>query len=346
MTMPKFLMIFAIVLFCIIGIIALFKGGSSDKPATTELASSQAPLEVELDGEIQEIAPALVLSEAAATATTTITATTPTQTAQSAKHATLKTEIPHADRINELFNKQEPRLSIVETIAYKSHVPWQKGRPAWLSDYAAYYNTSRHFIARSLNGRPDYLKQELKEGDRFNVFRKDRNFRFHLIVDTSRCKMWFYCLDLDKKEKILLKTYNVGLGRIDSTKESGLLTPLGTYTLGPKIAIYKPKTIGTHQGKKIEMISVFGTRWIPFDKEIGFCTQSAKGFGIHGTPWSLKLEGQLTDSADGISKYESDGCIRLSTNDMEELFAIIITIPTAIEIVRDYSEANFAQVGF
>ena len=141
-------------------------------------------------------------------------------------------ELPEADRIEELFNKDGPKLPIVETITYKSLVPWQKGRPAWLSDYAGHYETSRHFIARSLNGKPDYFKQELAEGARFNVLRKDKNFEFALIVDTSRCKMWFYYVDLDQKQKVLLKTYQVGLGRLDASKTSGLLTPLGKYTLG------------------------------------------------------------------------------------------------------------------
>ena len=89
--------------------------------------------------------------------------------------------LPEADRIEELFNKQDPRLPIVETIIYKSRVPWQKGRPAWLSDYASHYETSRHFIARSLNGSPDYLKQDLAEGNRFNVLRLDKEINFYLL---------------------------------------------------------------------------------------------------------------------------------------------------------------------
>ena len=60
-------------------------------------------------------------------------------------------DVPEADRVDELFNRQDPKFPIVETIPYRSRVAWQKGRPAWLSDYAAHYKTSRHFIARSLN---------------------------------------------------------------------------------------------------------------------------------------------------------------------------------------------------
>ena len=250
-------------------------------------------------------------------------------------------ELPEADRIEELFNKDGPKLPIVETITYKSLVPWQKGRPAWLSDYAGHYETSRHFIARSLNGKPDYFKQELAEGARFNVLRKDKNFEFALIVDTSRCKMWFYYVDLDQKQKVLLKTYPVGLGRLDASKTSGLLTPLGKYTLGDRVAIFKPKTMATHQGKKVEMITIFGTRWIPFDAEVGSASAPAKGFGLHGTPWLPNAKGELVDQVDSIGKYESDGCVRLLTPDMEEIFSIIITKPATIEIVRDFTDSNF-----
>ena len=100
---------------------------------------------------------------------------------------------------------------------------------------------------------------------------------------------------------------------------------------------------GIHQGKKVEMVSVFGTRWIPFDKEIGFCTESAKGFGLHGTPCLSVSESDSSSICSSIGKYESDGCIRLSTQDMEELYAIIITKPTIIEIVPDFYASSILE---
>ena len=327
MSLPKLLALVAFFLFGIIGIIAFFK-----EPApSVRPAQMQVPLEVDLDKEIQTVVPALSPPAAEIAASS-----------QPRNHE-IVVELPDADRIAELFNKEGAKLPFVETVTYKSHVPWQKGRPAWLSDYAGYYETSRHFIARSLNGKPDYFKQELAEGAKFNVLRKDKNFEFALVVDTSRCKMWFYYVDMDTKQKILLKTYQVGLGRLDASKTSGILTPLGKYTLGSRVAIFKPKTMGNYQGKKIELITVFGTRWIPFEKEIGTCTSPAKGFGIHGTPWTNGPKGEMTDQINSIAKYESDGCIRLATPDMEELFAIIITKPTTIEIVRDFFESSLAE---
>lgn len=329
MTFPKFLMLLSLSLFILIGAMALFKSYSPSEPVG-EVLTHVEPLEIELDQQIQEVTPAL------ATSSTEIAVNNEVP-------LTFTGDLPEANRIEELFNKTEPRLSIVETITYRSHVPWQKGRPAWLSDYASHYATSRHFIARSLNGAPEYLKQDLKEGEQFNVFRQDKNFQFYLVVDTSRCKMWFYYLDLDRSEKVLLKTYQVGLGRIEPSKASGLLTPLGKYVLGERVAVFKAKMMGLHQGKNKEMMTVFGTRWIPFEKEIGLCTAPAKGFGMHGTPWVCSTD-QWSDNTQSIGKYESDGCIRLATPDIEELFAIIITKPTIIEIVRDFSEATFEPI--
>lgn len=245
------------------------------------------------------------------------------------------------DRVEEFFNKGEPKFPIVETIVYKSRTPWQNGRPAWLSDYSSHYSTSRHFIARSLNGKRDYFKQDIKEGDQFNVFKKDKNIEFYLLVDVIQCKMRFYYIDLDTKEKTLIKSYPVGLGRIDSSKGSGLLTPLGTFTLGDRVKVYRPKAMDFHNGHKIEMIQVFGSRWIPFDKEVKGCTDPAKGLGIHGLPLSLNGEGELVEDLTSLGKHESDGCIRLATQDMEELFAIIITKPTTIELVKNIKDAQF-----
>lgn len=326
MSFPKLLGVFAVVLFTSIAIAALIKNGKNST-ANSEIAYA-APMEIELASEVRTIAPQ----------------SPQTLISPSVQMSSHSAPLPQADRVKEFFNKVEPKFPIVQTVTYKSRVAWQKGRPAWLSDYASHYSTSRHFIARSLNGKADYLKQDVAEGGRFNVLHPDKNISFYLLIDTSRCKMWFYYLDLDTNERVLVKTYIVGLGRIDSTKPSGMLTPLGKYTLGDKVAIYKPKMTGFHAGQKVELIRVFGTRWIPFDKEIGECTASPDGFGIHGVPWNLNDKGELVEYSDSLGKYESDGCIRLSTQDIEELFAIIITRPTTIELVRDFYEAKLPGV--
>lgn len=252
----------------------------------------------------------------------------------------LEVPLTQVDRIDELFTKGSNKLPIVRTIVYKSKVPWIQGRPAWLADYASHYRTSRHFIARSLHGKKEYLKQDLAEGNRFNVLDPDKNITFYLLVDTSRGQLSFYYIDEDTEEKMLLKTYRVGLGRKNLSSPSGLLTPHGKYTLGERVACYHPKTLGLFNGTRVEMIRVFGTRWIPFDEEISGCTAPAAGFGLHGVPWMMSDAGTWVEDTSGIGTYDSDGCIRLATDDIEELYAIIISRPTTIEIVEDAELAS------
>lgn len=259
----------------------------------------------------------------------TSSAPIPVQTASAAP-----ADLPEVDRIHQLFALDSSELPIVETVSFTSRVPWLKDRPAWIADYASHYQTSRHFIARSLNRKADYYTQKVHPGDRFNVFRQGKEIKFHLVVDLSKCRMWFYYLD--GAEKVLLKTYRIGLGKKDSHCVSGSLTPVGKYTLGEKVAIYKPGITGFFQDEKMEMIRVFGTRWLPFDKEIEGCSEMARGFGIHGVPWIEGPDGQLAEDRTKIGNYDSDGCIRMTSDDIEEIFAIVITKPTTVEIMKEY----------
>ena len=256
-----------------------------------------------------------------------------------------KDDFPQIDRIYQLFTTGPTKLPIVETITYSSSVPWLKGRPAWVADYASYYGTSRHFIARSLNGKPDYFTQKVTKDSRFNVFRKDKKISFHLLVDISRCKMGFYYIDHDTNERVLLKTYTVGLGRLDPNKASGSLTPLGKYSLGNKIAVYKPGDTGFYHGQNLEMMRVFGSRWIPLGEEIEKCTVPAKGYGIQGAPWNEDAaNGRLIENRESIGTYNSDGCIQLADDDLGELFAIVVSKPAVIEIVKDFHEVQLPGV--
>lgn len=249
--------------------------------------------------------------------------------------------LPSANYIDSFFDPAAIKLPIVETVTYARKVPWLKGKFAWISDYASHYRTSKHFIARSLNKKADYFTQEVKNGDCFNVLRTDKNFYFYLLVDINRCKMLFYYVDQDLNQRTLVKTYDVGVGRFDEKKASGSLTPIGKFSLGDKIAVYRPGVMGYFNNQQIEMIKVFGSRWIPFESEIENCSAPAKGFGIHGAPWVYnQAAGKWEEDLSGISKFDSDGCLRLPQKDMEELFAIIVSRPTVIELVKDYYDAK------
>jgi lipoprotein-anchoring transpeptidase ErfK/SrfK len=325
MAIPKVILVGTLALFAVIGVAGTVKKVFySPKAAkaviSSPLAANNQQVKIEIPAKNPE-APKVV--------------TKPTQT---------PLNTPQIDRISQLFTTGSNKLPIVETITYSSQVPWLKGRPAWVGDYASNYATSRHFIARSLNGKADYFTQKVSPGSKFNVFRKDKNFQFYLLVDISSCKMAFYYLDQDTNERVLLKTYTVGLGKKAATP-SGTLTPLGKYLLGDKIAVYKPGVMGLFQEQQVEMIRVFGTRWLPFGKELGECAANAKGYGIHGAPWSpTKQEGRWTELRQVTGQYESDGCIRLNHEDIEELFSIIITKPTVVEIVKNMKDAKLPGV--
>lgn len=254
-------------------------------------------------------------------------------------------DFPNIDRTFQLFTTGPTKLPIVETVTYATTVPWLKGRPAWLADYATHYATSRHFIARSLNGRADYFTQKVSPGSAFNVFRKDKKIQFYLLVDLKRCKMGFYYVDLDTKERVLLKTYNVGVGRQDPKSPSGSLTPLGIYSLGSKIAIYSPGVTGHVRDQNVEMITLFGTRWIPFHEAIEGSAELTKGFGIHGAPWLYPSpEKAPVEDKRVIGKHATDGSILLAQEEMEELFSIVITKPTFVVVVKDFHEARIPGI--
>jgi hypothetical protein len=331
LSLPKIVLSSALVLFAAIGVLALVKK-SSQRPHNQVIAKKESPRETPLKKPIEKRK-----VEPLPPSSPVLPPLPP-----AAQVVADRDDFPAMDRVHQLFTLGPAKLPIVETVTYSSSVPWLKGRPAWVADYATHYETSRHFIARSLNGRPDYLTQKISSGSRFNVFRLDKKIHFYLLIDISRCKMGFYYVDLESQERVLLKTYAVGLGRRDPRSPSGTLTPLGRYSLGQKIAIYKPGIKGTYQDQTIDMIEVFGTRWIPFGEELEGTTVPARGYGIHGAPWREDPNNhtQLIENRSGIGTYDSDGCIRLSLEDIEELFAIVITKPTFVEIVKDFHEAK------
>lgn len=235
------------------------------------------------------------------------------------------------DMIERLFTTEGDKLPIVETISYKSRVPWLKGRPAWIADYASHFSTSRHFIARSLNQEADYYTQKVSSGDRFNILNPNKNFNFYLLVDINKLKMWFYYVDLDQAEKVLIKTYKVGLGAIEGGEST---TPVGSFWIGDRVATYKPGMVGLFRNEKVEMINVFGTRWIPFNQ-----TDEVAGYGIHGLPCEIDPANQeFIEHTEMLGKYSSDGCIRLGKEDIEELYSIVISRPTLVEITQSSDE--------
>jgi len=340
--MPRFILISAVILFSILGCVAVVKKIAS-KRHTIETASERKSQPVLSETPVISMpVKSNDLPVGPPQKEKVFTRTMPPGDGELVRPAVLeKDDFPNIDRIFQLFTLGPSKFPIVETITYSSSAPWLKGRPAWLVDYASYYNTSRHFIARSLNGKPDYFSQKISEGSRFNVFRTDKRIQFYLLADISRCKMGFYYVDLETNERILIKTYSVGLGRPDSRSSSGTLTPLGRYSLGSHVAVYTAGVEGYYHDQKVEMMRVFGTRWIPFDQKVERASVPAKGYGLQGAPFSFDQKtGQYVENRACIGAYDSDGCIRLASEDMEELFSIVISKPAFIEIVKDFHEAK------
>lgn len=262
-------------------------------------------------------------------------------TSQSSPQALSVEEMPDIDRVAELFSVEGNKLPIVETIRYSSSVSWLKGRPAWIADYASHYHTSRHFIARSLNGKPDYLSQNVSIGSRFNVLRTDRQIQFHLVADLSRCKMALFYYDMGSDERVWLKTYPISVGKADAETGMDSATPEGSFRIGGKVGIYKVGSTGYLLGQKVEMVRHFGTRWLPFAEELKESGSSVKGLGISGLPWvEDSATGLLVEDLSMLKQYASNGCIWMSQKDIEELFAIVITRPCFVSVVKDFHQAE------
>jgi len=111
---------------------------------------------------------------------------------------------------------------------------------------------------------------------------------------------------------LLFKLYHVGIGRQDRT-------PVGTFKIINKLA----EPAWTPPGKVIpygDPENVLGTRWLGL-QATGDTDPTLKGYGIHGT-WR----------PESIGKAESEGCVRLRNDDVDELFDVVPPgIPVLIE---------------
>jgi hypothetical protein len=338
MSLPKLFLTVSVALFVIIGTLALIKRSGSEKNPSPP----SPPMKEDVD----------------------LSLLTPRAKTQQVQAASQQTELPspslasvqpiderpvviehdaEPEGLSMLFSKGSG-CPIVETIAYKSHVSWKHHRPAWLIDYANYYKTPLDFIYRSLNGSANGGSSPVSEGMQFNVFRKNLDFRFHIVVSLSSCRIRLYYVIPQERRVVFLKSYQVCVGRKDSSRSSGHLTPVGMYELGSRVAVFRPRMMGMYKGKQVELMQVFGSHWIPFEKEIEGCSEPAKGYGIHGTPMGRpSQESELEEDNSSIGHCESDGCIRLAGKDMRELFSVISTRQTFVEIVQSFQQSKLLR---
>jgi lipoprotein-anchoring transpeptidase ErfK/SrfK len=125
-----------------------------------------------------------------------------------------------------------------------------------------------------------------------------------LVIHRSLYQVWAY------KDDIMVKAYPVAVGR------SGWETPTGDYQV--RQLIQNPVWVNPITGEEIAAGSPknpLGHYWI------GFWTDGDKWIGLHGTP-----------DPKSIGKADSHGCIRMYSQDVEELFHQV-QVGTTVSVV-------------
>lgn len=147
---------------------------------------------------------------------------------------------------------------------------------------ASKYDTNYEFIMH-INRK---VRTNIRVGERLKIL----NGNVTVLVDKSD-----YTLTLLLNGHFI-KQFSVGIGKSDKT-------PVGDFLVDNKLinpVWYSPDGIYQYGDPK----NVLGTRWIGFEDQEGLY-----GYGIHGTT-----------EPDSIGKEMSNGCIRLTNEDVEELF--------------------------
>ena len=163
---------------------------------------------------------------------------------------------------------------------------------------------------------PKSISYQIKPGDTLikiareykttpELIMKSNNISDSLIIPGRKIKVWTapFNILVDKSQNILwlksgeeiFKTYIVSTGKNNCS-------PVGTFKIVNKL----PNPTWFKAGAVVPPSSpenVLGTRWMGFD---------LAGYGIHGTTQPQELGKQVTE-----------GCVRLSNQDVEELYAIV-----------------------
>ncbi|MDD5560927.1 MAG: L,D-transpeptidase family protein [Candidatus Omnitrophica bacterium] len=169
---------------------------------------------------------------------------------------------------------------------------------------------------------PKSVTYQIRSGDTLNkiareykttveLIMKSNNINDPLIIPGRKIKVWNapFSILVDKSQNIMLlksdeeviKTYIVSTGKDNCT-------PAGTFKIVNKLVNptwFKAGAVVPAGSTE----NVLGTRWLGFD---------LAGYGIHGTTEPKELGKQVTQ-----------GCVRLSNPDVEELYDIV---PTGTEV--------------
>ena len=157
---------------------------------------------------------------------------------------------------------------------------------------------------------------EVKPGDSLNkiskafnttveLIKKSNNLASERIIPGQKLRIWEgkFSIFVDKSQNILvlksadeiIKTYRVATGNNNST-------PVGTFKITSKLinpTWFKAGAVIAPESPE----NVLGSRWMGFD---------LPSYGIHGT-----IE------PESIGKQITEGCVRMTNRDVEELFALV-----------------------
>lgn len=141
---------------------------------------------------------------------------------------------------------------------------------------------------------------------------------FHAVVSKSKFTMDLYFGSPGERGSMYVRTFPVGLGKHGST-------PTGTWMLAPQGKLKNPKWWGTADEPAREAgdpLNPIGKFWMGLNGTDGDAV-GKEGFGIHGTI-----------DPDSMGKEMSHGCIRLTNENVERVYEMLIDGKSTI-IVKD-----------
>ena len=169
----------------------------------------------------------------------------------------------------------------------------------------------RYKVPHTLVGNINKLDpNQIVAGERIKLIKGP----FHGRVIKSAYRMDVYLVGPDGLP-LLVKSYRVGLGKEDST-------PLGKFQVGGKITNpdwRNPETYEYYPASAPD--NPIGEHWISMNG-VEDQTKDLKGYGLHGTI-----------DPESIGKQASMGCVRLLSEDIEQVYHLFMPGQTTIEIL-------------
>lgn len=212
---------------------------------------------------------------------------------------------PTVQRFSSTWYKAARIVSETNTAIINSDIPapekerYEIQQGDSLVKIARKFNTTIGALVRG-NKEIDSDRATIYPGTTLSIYRGDWS------IKVRKDEMLLLLMDGDK----LFKVYPAALGK-------GGRTPTGTFVISNKLR----EPDWTPPGRVIpygDPENILGTRWLGFSPT-GETDQALTGYGIHGT-WD----------PESIGTNASRGCVRLTNEDVEELYDIV---PTGVEVI-------------